>query len=405
MGWACDVCTVVNESDAFLCCKLCGSERNTGPAPKKREAPDVSALDAAAAAPKRMKTSPLDALVRAPASDRQPPWCASVCAVGDKARCAALLKRHGVVVFRDVASRRDVEALESDFWDWLEREHPTVDRNKPATHAPRVWSELGYANTGVITAGSIGQSALMWRARQLPGVVNAWRTVWGLDATEPAATTTQLLASFDGCGVWRNPLHPCHAGNATRTSQAWYHLDQNAATQPDFVGYQGALTVFGADGKTGSTVVIPGSHKDFAANCKRGGKAPRGAFVRMSGAGDAAYCRARAVQVAPLGPGDLVVWDSRVVHCSNGASRSLSTGDVRRARGLGESAPLPSLLRLVCYVAMVPRSRAKPGHVDERRRAVFRGATAGHDPLKSRRGDVSKSFEAPRRDDALFRLV
>ena len=38
----------------------------------------------------------------------------------------------------------------------------------------------------------------------------------------------------------------------------------------------------------------------------------------MSGKKDADYCAYRAVQVAPLSAGDLIVWDSRVVHCSAG---------------------------------------------------------------------------------------
>ena len=86
-----------------------------------------------------------------------------------------------------------------------------------------------------------------------------------------------------------------------RTAQSWYHLDQNFATHPGFVGYQGALTVWGANGHTGSTVVCPGSHKQFAENCARGGKAGRGSFVRMAGRGDAEYCARTARQVAPLG--------------------------------------------------------------------------------------------------------
>ncbi|KAK7254798.1 hypothetical protein SO694_00132055 [Aureococcus anophagefferens] len=222
---------------------------------------------------------------RAAADGRQPPWGdeTPVCAIGDASRCAALLKRFGVVVFRGVVPAGDRSRLESLFWDWLEREHEGVDRARPATHAPRVFDSLGHRNSGVVNTGSIGQSDLLWAARQHAGVVDAWRTVWGLDMTEPAATTRQLVTSFDGCGVWRNPCHPAHAGKANvRTAQSWYHL--------------GALTVWGAGGHTGSTVVCPGSHKQFAENCARGGKAGRGSFVRMAGRGDAEYCARTARQ-------------------------------------------------------------------------------------------------------------
>ena len=173
--------------------------------------------------------------------------------------------------FRGVATGPECVELEGLFWDWLEREHPSVDRSRPATHAPHVFEALGYKNTGVVNTGSIGQSDFLWRARTLSRMVEAWRTVWGLSADE------RLLTSFDGAGVHRNPCHPAHAGRGVRTDQKWYHLDQS---KPDFVGYQGVLTIFPATGKTGSTVVCPGSHKDHAENCARGGKQPRGPFVR-----------------------------------------------------------------------------------------------------------------------------
>ena len=181
-------------------------------------------------------------------------------------------------------------------------------------------------------------------------------------------------------------------------------MAQNAATHPTFLGYQGALTLYGATSMTGSTVVCPASHKDFVDNCRRGGKSARGSFVRMTGRGDAEYCAAKAVQVAPLGPGDLVVWDSRVVHCSNGAAKDLEPRHVLDARG-GAASTQPSLLRLVAYVAMMPRTRATPSQIDQRKRAVARGTTAGHNPLVMRRGAVSKAFAPPDGLDPCFRLV
>ena len=91
-------------------------------------------------------------------SGRQPPWAACVCGIGDTSRCRALLKRYGCVIFRGVATGPECVELEGLFWDWLEREHPSVDRSRPATHAPHVFEALGYKNTGVVNTGSIGQS-------------------------------------------------------------------------------------------------------------------------------------------------------------------------------------------------------------------------------------------------------
>ena len=76
-------------------------------------------------------------------SGRQPPWAACVCGIGDTSRCRALLKRYGCVIFRGVATGPECAELEGLFWDWLEREHPSVDRSRPATHTPHVFVALG----------------------------------------------------------------------------------------------------------------------------------------------------------------------------------------------------------------------------------------------------------------------
>ena len=360
-------------------------------APAAKRSDDEAAAQPAAKRPRVVDT--LEALMRsARGSGRQPPWAACVCGIGDTSRCRALLTRYGCVIFRGVATGPECAELEGLFWDWLEREHPSVDRSRPATHAPHVFEALGYKNTGVVNTGSIGQSDFLWRARTLSRMVEAWRTVWGLSADE------RLLTSFDGAGVHRNPCHPVHAGRGVRTDQKWYHLDQS---KPGFVGYQGVLTIFPATGKTGSTVVCPGSHKDHAENCARGGKQPRGPFVRLTAPGDAEYCAAKAVQLAPLGAGDLVVWDSRVVHCSNGAAADLRPEHVREARGLAPEAPLPSLLRLVAYIAMMPRSRASARLLEQRRDAVRRCLTSA----TTRSISARRRLRAPAGDDALAARV
>ena len=291
------------------------------------------------------------------AAHRPPAWGADllpVCEVGDVARCQALLEEHGCVVFRAVATCCELKEAEDLFWRWLERADPSVRRGACETQTCAAFSALGYRATGVLTARSVGQSRFLWHCRQLPGVLAAWRTVWG-----GAGHNSELVTSFDGCCAWRNPHHAAHRAAARRslyTDQNWYHLDQNVRTHPDFDSFQGLLNLYAADHATGSTVVVPGSHKDFRENCQRGGKAgqSRGSFVRMTAKLDRSYCQQRAVQVAPLAAGDVLVWDSRTVHCSSGVSRASVAADVLAARGATEQ---PALARLVAYVAMAPRSK------------------------------------------------
>ena len=72
---------------------------------------------------------------------------------------------------------------------------------------------------------------------------------------------------------------------------------------------------------------------------------------------------------------------------------------------LPPEAPLPSLLRLVAYIAMMPRSRASARQLEQRRDAVRRGTGSGHDPLKVRASVPSRHYRAPASDDPRWRLV
>ena len=148
------------------------------------------------------------------------------------------------------------------FWDWLESSSAGrkagLKRSRPSTHTNAVWKSLGYANTGVMTGESVGQSEFMWHCRKLPGVRRAYESVWGLEHSDngtdddtlspgvgesslsgPSSTTVpreevsmdqaeikrrrrQLVTSFDGCGVWRNWWLHGGQGSGTQTDGNWY---------------------------------------------------------------------------------------------------------------------------------------------------------------------------------------
>ena len=135
-----------------------------------------------------------------------------VCAIGDTARCAELMERHGVVVFRNVLTSEEIKTSESQFWDWAERAAPGLKRDSPETHADL--GKMGWGDTGIVAKQGIAQSPFMWGVRVAKGVRQAWATVLGSD---------DLSVSFDGAGAWLNPH--IHGENVT-TRGKWYHIDQ-----------------------------------------------------------------------------------------------------------------------------------------------------------------------------------
>jgi len=128
---------------------------------------------------------------------RQPAWGAAtpVAEVGDVDGCRRLLDVHGCVVFRGAASPAEVARAEDLFWAWLEGAAPGLARGDPATHTTARLGALGWANTGVLAGGAVGQSDFLWHLRLCPGVLACWRTVLGLRDDEP------MVCSLDGCGA------------------------------------------------------------------------------------------------------------------------------------------------------------------------------------------------------------
>lgn len=252
----------------------------------------------------------------------------------------------------------------------------------------------------MLTKGGVQQSDFMWHCRLLPKVQAAWRTVLGLGDGEG------LSSSFDGCGVWRNPHHPAFRGRRVQTDGKWYHIDQNVARHDGRIGFQGLFTIFGADERTGSLVVVPKSQDDYRVNCERGGKVARGNFTRLSHASDKLYCASRAVQVAPLGPGDVVVWDSRVVHCSAGCDADADPDALLRARHVSSQ---PTLARLVAYVANAPKASVDETTRTKRVAAVLSGTGGGafstHDASNLKAGPKQPGHTPPPPSSPRWALV
>merc|ERR1712100_722479 len=96
---------------------------------------------------------------------------------------------------------------------------------------------------------------------------------------------------------------------------------------------------------------------------------------------------ATAPVMTHLEPGDLLMWDSRTLHCSQ---PSLSQ-PVRLCKDISISASPNdsisyetscdrSLLRAACFVCMVPRNRASPEVLRQRKIAAQEGITTTHRP-------------------------
>ena len=214
-----------------------------------------------------------------------------------------------------------------------------------------------------------------------------------------------LLVSFDSAGVfrpWRERQKPTKGG--------WYHTDQNYwnTGQQGFVCVQGLVTLTDVHEGTGGLVLYPGSHHHFAQlsrlkRVKQEYEDRSEEYVRFHekdlqqvlGKRKIGPCLVRARA------GDMILWDSRVVHSGTpswypgaGASQEQTEGADFATLG-GSTFPslaqewreLPNaLLRIAAYVCMMPASRIpalRRDHVlDVRKRIFERGWSTTHWPLE-----------------------
>ena len=200
----------------------------------------------------------------------------------------------------------------------------------------------------MISEEGIGQSEFLWNVRSNQLIRRVFTQIWNDQA---------LLVSFDGCGVFRDWRYK----SDWKTSGGWNHVDQNPKTKPNRRCIQGLVSLTDQSEQTGGLIVYPQSHLHFTElvdvckNEKDYVKVLDDHPIMRQGQtlGKLVHCRA----------GDLVLWDSRTIHCNSPATAPAE-------RSLNQPV---ELLRIVAYVCMMPVSfidEDKVEHFREQRQQI-----------------------------------
>ena len=239
------------------------------------------------------------------------------------------LEEHGFSIAASVLDGPSVDEAKHLMWDLLEDSSGrAVDRDDVATwDAEHGWRPN--VENGLLSTHGAGQSDCMWYIRLQPRVKEAFRAIWETD---------DLLVSFTGCNAFR----PWQHDPSWRTRGGWYHVDQNA-TRPGRAGkvcVQGLVTLTDADESTGGLIVVSRSHTKHEELCET---------HELQGVADYLPLQhdhrflCDGAQLVCARAGDLIVWDSRTIHCNSPAL-------------LAASSPSCELLRMAAYVTMMPAS-------------------------------------------------
>mmetsp|Transcript_16352 Transcript_16352/g.41876 ORF Transcript_16352/g.41876 Transcript_16352/m.41876 type:complete len:328 (+) Transcript_16352:201-1184(+) len=271
------------------------------------------------------------------------------------AEAEAYLDKEGYVVLRGL-SAEEVGEARALLWDYWEALDDRISRTDAST-----WGRMDafmHKDTGIVNSYGIGQSQLLWYVRGKDTVRQAFEGIWD---------TKELITSFDGGGMFR----PWSVNPAWKTSGGWFHADQSLKRKGR-VCVQGLVSLYDQTAATGGLTVVPGSqaqHQDFCRATLTGLSLnyikndfvpiPARVWVKHGFQPKLVCCSA----------GDLVLWDSRTVHCN---SPALEPDAQQQA--------VPDFIRAVAYVCMTPRAWATEAALAKRREYVRTNQTSTHWP-------------------------
>eukprot|EP00927_Polykrikos_kofoidii_P051615 TRINITY_DN45408_c0_g1_i1.p1 TRINITY_DN45408_c0_g1~~TRINITY_DN45408_c0_g1_i1.p1 ORF type:complete len:359 (-),score=40.68 TRINITY_DN45408_c0_g1_i1:534-1544(-) len=219
---------------------------------------------------------------------------------------------------------------------------------EPSTWTDMSFSRMGVPQFGLINGRGVGQSDLLWYVRTCPLVREAFQRIW---------ETSELLTSFDGMGVFR----PWHGGDFQKTTGGWFHVDQGRS-KPGLQCVQGLVSLFDQNARTGGLVVIPASHLHHNEVVELA--EDDADFININESSPLLRGQPRLVCCKA---GDLVLWDSRTIHCNTPAVEV-------------PTCPCDQLLRAVVYVCMTPKAWATPEALRRRREGYEIRMTTTHWP-------------------------
>ena len=271
--------------------------------------------------------------------------------VANSAHWLAHLDKYGYVVIAEVATRSEVEHSHHLLWQFLE-ENTAMRRGNALSWTDEAFEEIGDPKKGICVGCDVGHSALCWFVRCLPAVRGVFEAIWA---------TNELVVSFDGINIYR-------PGAQSRTRSGWWHVDQGRFKRGRHA-IQGFVALTDATPASGGLCVMPGTHMahddllTYAATNDRD-------HVRVPSPTINPLCR--NPRLVTCLAGDLVLWDSRTVHCNTPAL-------VDEIEAVSPTIDVPQphndeLLRAAVYVCMTPAS-ALSKEARARRRQAFAART------------------------------
>ncbi len=186
---------------------------------------------------------------------------------------------------------------------------------------------------GVISHYQIGHQDFIWQMRTEPSVMKPFQELYKSD---------ELVSSYDGFGYLPATLK--------RKDKSWFHIDQ----EPNDLSFKSVQSLVAlTDNTTRTFQCIPGSHLEVANYFKNNpSKTPSKAWQKVK-----AEEFSRKPITVSVKAGQMIIWDSRLVHCNSYGSPEE---------------------RIVAYIAYLPRKGLTQKQMLKRQKAFEEKRTTSH---------------------------
>lgn len=256
---------------------------------------------------------------------------------------------NGFAVIPSVIPRDKAIEYQKRAFDWLKSfDNPSLDLDDPSTWTP---DNLPFVS-GINTLNHYGvvHERFMWDIRLESSVVDVFSRVWG---------TGELLVSFDALNITL-PRRPGHVPRGQ-----WPHVDQSPFRE-GMQCVQGIVNLSKSGPEDGGLTVWPGSHKvteEFFRERTDREQWSRKDFFNYD-QGQIAWFEERGYREHKVvaGPGDLIIWDSRLIHYGAEPTADSDT------------------IRTVTYVSYAPASLASEEVLEAKRSAFGKWLATTHWP-------------------------
>lgn len=277
------------------------------------------------------------------------------------------LRERGFTVVKGVISYERATQYQQKAYDWLKSFGTELNFDRPETWIKENLPVQSKANT--FYGYGVNHEKFMWDARQEPGVLDAFATIWG---------SNELLVSFDSLNItFPNRKDVPRLG-------PWEHIDQSPFRK-GLLCVHGIIVLSPSGPEDGGLVVYPGAHNlmDEFFNTQT----DKSTWERLDkwNFNDAqlSWFAARGIQPHKVCAevGDLILWDGRTIHYGS------------------EPTEKSSQIRTATYVAYTPARLATEETLKKKAEilAQWGGTThLPHDRIRTR--DVKTYLEDGTRD-------